>query len=273
MSFSISSKRINQKRLGGEPKRLLVSAIGGSVFTSGSFRYHIFTASDTFRVFHKEPKTTFEYFIAGGGLTGFSGGTGVDKVGGNGGTGGGYNININTTGSFNLFNLGTSYAVTVGGAGSAGSIATNGPTLTSDAFVSGGGTGGQGEQLGDDDGSGNCPADVEGTAGGTGFAPFSSNIAVGGPYNSYCGYGGGGGGAGGTPGGASGRGTGGAGGNGGDAGANNATAGSNGLINSGDGGGGGGGGSAFCTTSGTGTAGAGGLGGSGIIFIKYKFEE
>lgn len=277
MSFGILDKRLSQRGIKGDPKKVLVSAIGGRMFTSGSYRVHMFTSTDSFQVLYKAAGSnlTWQYFLVGGGSSGAAGGGGGGRVGGSGGGGGDGTYKSSTSASFDLFNLRNTYTITVGGAGSASTIANNSTTITSAGGVTpGGGSGGQGEQLGDPDPT-ECPVDVEGVAGGNGGAPVGSSIIFGGPYTTYCAGGGGGGGAGGTSGGQSGRtGPDGDGGYGGDAGTNNATAGTNALINSGDGGGGGGGGSAYCTSPPPSQpGGAAGLGGSGIVFIKYQFEE
>jgi hypothetical protein len=270
-------KRISQKKINGVPKKILMSATGGKVYTSGSYKVHVFTSSDSFQVFYTgSASTKFEYFIVSGGQPGDSGGDGSGQQGGNGGNGGSgswaYGLNQNVS---SFFNRNTSYTVTVGGGGSRSSFAYKSGTIYSATDISSGGGGGQGEYLNDPD-----PPDPEGQPGGNGNTAVITNPSIDlglGPYTHYCGGGGGGGGAGDQFGGQGGRqpitsGTSGDGGKGAAAGQQDNTAGNDGIVNSGDGGGGGGGGAA---TMGGGSyyGAAGGNGGSGIAFFKYQYIE
>lgn len=201
MPTRLIDKRISQKKIRTAPKRVLVSAFGGQVYTSGSYKVHVFTSTDSFQVFYKASSSIgespiWEYLVIGGGSSGGGGGTAVYREGGDGGAGGSGSYRQVSTASFNLFNVRTGYTVTVGGGGSASTIATNGSTITSaGATQVGGGSGGNGETLND-------PPDpaTGGTNGGNGGASviFSITDATSNPYNSYAAGGGGGGGGGGT---------------------------------------------------------------------------
>ena len=297
MATRLIDRRASQKKVGSVPKRVLISAGGGSTFISGSFKYHVFTSTESFKIFYKKTGSLFfDYLVVGGGQTGTSGSNGEYNggQGGNGGNGGSGSYKTATSQSFSLFNSNVPYTVTVGGAGSHSTIATNSTTITSAGGVSRtGGTGGNGETSNPTctveeicDPECYCPSDCyqcagdPGSGGSNGQLPFSGSIIFGGPSSSYAAGGGGGGGAGGNTGGATGgsssRGIGGTGGDPGSAGAN-------GLPNSGDGGCGGGGGDPCCNNTSGCTAdnicnttkfgGAPGLGGSGIVYIRYLFEQ
>ena len=279
MPTRLIDKRISQKKISGSPKKILMAATGGRVYTSGSYKVHVFTSSDSFQVLYTgSASTKFEYFIVSGGQAGESGGDGDGgrQAGSGGGGGSGswaYGLN-QTVSSF--FNRNTSYTVTIGGGGSRSSFAYKSGTIFSNTDFKYGGAGGGGEFYNDPP----DPPDPESQPGGNGeiAAITSPSIDLGlGPYTHYCGGGGGGGGGGGAGGGQGGRqfitpGTSGDGGVGGDYGTDNAGDGYNGAINSGDGGGGGGGGGAYISGP-TLPGGLGGTGGSGIAFFKYQYQE
>lgn len=247
-----------------------IVATGGTVYTDGDYKIHLFTASGTFSVTTIADGTTDTAIaLANGGDWGI-GGDNVDAScdGGNGGSGGmGGNYRITTGQNFTtLFASTGNYSVTVGAAGGGAT------TIGSWGSVTIGGSGGAG-------GSGGSS--------GNGSGGFSSPnagliqwIPNGGSYLATAigkGGGGGGGGGGASPfsyGGGPGGNGGGAGGNGGNAGQNGSN-GNNGsnpatAYGGGDGGGGGGGGGGECDFS---TAGGnGGQPGSGIALIRYKYR-
>lgn len=286
MSRRIINRRCSQKKIASSPKKVLVSAEGGQVFISGSFKYHVFTSTDYFRVFYKAstPSTLyFDYLLVSGGQPGGSGINGEYNGGdgGAGGNGGSGSYRTEVSKSFGLFNIDTPYVVTIGGGGSPSTLSTNSSTITSagDSVVNGGVSGsgavsnptcteplqfGCPQELVCDENNENCvcPVDEEwlcpsncttcqgtaGTNGSNGGAAFSNNIIFGGPSGSYAAGGGGGGGGGGYSGGA----TGGSAARGlGGTGGNPGGAGSNGSPNSGDGGCGGGGGDPCCNNGGS----------------------
>jgi len=282
MAIRLLDKRISQKKIGSAPKKVLMAATGGTVYTSGSYKVHVFTSTDSFRIIYtSSANLSFDCFLVAGGDAGDAGADAINRAGGNGGNGGSSYWSYLIGSSVNTyFNNNTNYTVTVGGGGSDSTLAYKSGTLVAilgpNWSINSGGGGGQGEHLQDDPN----PPDPEGAPGYNGNTAVitSPSIDLGlGPYTHYCGSGGGGGGAGGNSGGQGGRqpitaGTSGDGGMGGNADTNDATAGNNGIVNSGDGGGGGGGGAA--SYSGAGYLGAaGGSGGSGIVFIKYLYQQ
>jgi len=287
MANRLIDKRISQKKIGSVSKKVLVSAVGGDVYTSGSYKIHVFTSTNSFQVLYKAPanffpsgSATWQYLVIAGGAAGSGGaanGFPVDSTqAGNGGGGGGCGFTSSISASLNLFNTRTPYTITIGGGGSNSSIATNSTTITATALGLGvgGGTGGLGEKLFAEVDCDTLGPETEGSDGGNGGEALNAaakSIVFGGPYSIYaCSGAGGGGGA--NSGGQGGRpsSTSGDGGNGGDPGTN----GQNGIVNSGDGGGGGGGGTAYCPNVAQGAdGGSGGSGGSGIVFIKYQYQE
>lgn len=258
-------------------------ATGGTITTDGDYKVHSFTSSGTFTI------TTLgsdgiEYLVIAGG------GAGASILGGGGGAGG-----YRTATGFTV--SATSYTITVGGGGSRTSASGNsGSDSIFSTITSTGGGGGGRNTAGDDGGSGggaypyggggsagsgNTPSTSpsQGNDGGTGNADESSGGgggagSVGGNASSGTGGNGGSGSsssitgsavtrAGGGGGGAY-SGTGGAGGSGGggDGGAGGGTA-PSGTTNTGGGGGGG-----SYPSDGT-----GGNGGSGIVILRYKFQQ
>lgn len=338
MPYSLANRRASQNIVFEPRKKILVSAIGGEVFISGSYKYHVFKSTDSFRVFYRATGSTFDCVVVGGSQNGFAGPEGNDF----GGTGGSGSYRISMGENTNRFNLHTGYTVTVGGAGSASTIATNSTTISSKGASGGNGGGGGGSPFGinagctvteyeeencccfdcDNNGvtccDGNpdcdpdpancgccrgscnpgdpgyacgttwvCPSNCyvcsgdDSSDGGGGEAGVKGELVYGGPLQpiyGYYGYGAGGGGGGGA--GKSGGGP--YGGNGASSGYTPPTAGGNAPANSGIGGGGGGAGAdCGCTDGGcsassgcwTTTGGGGGNGASGIVFIRYKFQE
>lgn len=260
---------------------------GDSVYTDGTYWYHIFRSSGTFT---PTQALTADYLVvAGGGAADISGGSGGRSGGGGAGglrstvtaTGGGGSLESPAS-----FANGTAYTITVGAggaintSGSNSSIAGSGfTTITSTGGGKSGTYGGNGVTGGSGGGAGSNSGGSTGGAGtaNQGYAGGSSNNdlaggggggagAVGGNNSSQTGgaggagvavaitgssvtYAGGGGAYGNTAGGAGGSGGGGTGGTGGG----NSTAGTANL------GGGGGGGSGVST----------GTGGSGIVVLRY----
>jgi hypothetical protein len=89
MPTRLIDKRISQKRMRAAPKRVLMSAFGGQVYTSGSYKVHVFTSTDTFRIIYtSSANLSFDYFLVAGGASGASGATTSGREGGNGGNGG-----------------------------------------------------------------------------------------------------------------------------------------------------------------------------------------
>ena len=84
-----------------------ISAVGGSMTTSGGYVYHTFTGTNTFQVLSNPGGGSVEYLIVAGGGAGGSG-----AIGPGGGAGG------VRTGLF--IPAVQSYTITVGGGGSAG---------------------------------------------------------------------------------------------------------------------------------------------------------
>lgn len=275
---------------------------GDSVYTDGTYWYHIFRSSGTFT---PTQALTADYLVVAGG--GGGGYVGADEGGAGGGGAGGLRCTVTATGgggslpsAVSLTN-GTAYTVTVG-AGGAGSSAntskgTQGSTssitgtgLTSITTTGGGGGGSWNSASGDNGGSGGGETGARSGAGGTG----TTNEGYAGATTT--GNGGGGGGGAGAVGSNSGTNAGGNGGAGvatsitgssvtyagGGAGGGYVSPNAGGTGGSG-GGGNGGSGSGQAGTAGTanlgaggggggssgGVAGAGGAGGSGIVIVRY----
>jgi hypothetical protein len=288
-----------------------ITATGGTPTTSGDYKIHTFTGPGTFcvsAVGNPIGSTSVDYVVvagggAGGGTSAFSG------TAAGGGGAGGYRESPGTTTCYTASPLGTSpaaavavtvqgYSISVGAgsgynpsdcSGGGDGFPTTALAITSTAGGGGGGvnriTGnsggsGGGSTCSGSQGTGNTPPVTPpqgnpgggpngvygsggGGAGGAGaitpqLGGASVTTQISGSPTALAGGGGGGSTAsGGTPGsgGAGGGGGGGAGGNGGN--------GTNGTINTGGGGGGG------PVTDGFG----GGAGGSGIVIIRYKFQN
>jgi hypothetical protein len=267
------------------------SATGGTVVTSGSYKYHTFTSSANFVV--SSGTKSVEYLIVAGG------GGGGNHAGGGGGGAGGF-LTGTTTATANTYSI----VVGAGGAkvGTASSDVTNDGNDSSglgytaigggrssyqtggdDGGSGGGGMGNGGQSSGGSGtaGQGNAggiagATSMGGGGGGAGAAGAASSSGQGGAggvglntlsawatatSSGASGYyaGGGGGGTHNSPG------TGGAGGSGGGAaGASYGTSdGGDGSTNTGGGGGGAGGRNGINATS-------GGAGGSGIVIIRYE---
>ncbi len=281
---------------------LYVAATGGTVATQGDYKVHTFTSSSQFAVSqagNSGGSSSVEYLVVAGG-----GGGGADNGGAGGG--GGFRTNYPSPATGGLGVSAQTYAVTVGagattanpsprgsnsvfstitstGGGGSGSCNQAGPSRD-------GGSGAGGSQHGQSGGSGNSPSvsppqgnpghpgsPNPGGGGGGGGAGQSGNAysgQAGGPggngtTNSITGssvtYAGGGGGGCGqnnnSNGGAAGSGGGGRGGGGGP-GTGSGSGGEPGTANTGGGGGGGG----QCPQQ-------GGNGGSGIVVVRYKFQN
>lgn len=270
-----------------------VTATGGTITTCGDFKIHTFTGPGTFCVSNAgnaQGSNTFAYVVVGGGAGGNSGNV---SNGGGGGGGGGLVCVTSTPASTGGFPI----AVGGGGAGGAhpvspgttpsaygaagsnstgfsstgggaplhqscgpsptGRVRRAGPSGTPQSnpegspsdrgAAGGGGAGGAG---------GNSPGNPQGGAGGNGLStPLDCTTRAGGGGGSGWNVGSGGSGAGGPGGG-------GAGGTGPQNPGCNATANT---------GGGGGGGAGKCGISGTRSA--GGNGGSGVVIVKYRFQN
>lgn len=268
-----------------------IQATGGSISTSGGFRRHTFTGSDTFSVnslSYTSPRNIIDYLVVAGG----GGGGGTD---GNGAGGGGAGGMLNGS---NTLTVARAFEVQVGGGGAGApggnggassgtpSYLRDGPQAFNIVSIGGGHGGSRYFQAGAPGGSGGGGSSYQTTAGtgtpgqgnsGGGGSPAPPSGAGGGgkggvgaqmgggagglwPINSttYAGGGGGSrepniGGAGGSGGGGAGGGTGGAGPN------TNATAGGTNT------GGGGGGAIAIAQQR------AGAAGGSGIVIVRYPY--
>lgn len=275
MPTGLINRRTSQRKVGSPPKKILVLAEGGEIYTSGSYKIHVFTSTTSFRVFYKSPDFTgdqlFDYLVFAGGNGGAAGSSGNLSGPGGGGDGGygGYHTS-SFSASLNLFNKNTLYTVTVGGAGSHSTIATNSTTITSNLIGAAGGFG-VGSNLNGNPGS--VPSTTVRsimTSIPSGFGPYPR---VGGKEG--YGFGGGGGGSGTGTGGGGGRSTEGSSSTSGNGGGFGSINGVNGAVNSSDGGGGGAGGAQGSPLPGNPNppGGSGGLGGSGIVFIKYLFEK
>jgi len=251
-----------------------ISATGGTITTSGDYKIHTFIADGTFTVSSVGNAAGgadgVSYVVVGGGGSGGTGGGGVG--GGGGGGGAGANSGAGSTGSAG--SVSTFSTITSAGGGGGGTSSGAG---TSGA--SGGGNGYNGPGSG---GSGNNPP----------VSPPQGN--AGGAYSTGNGGGGGGGAtaAGAVPAGVVTGGDGGAGATSSINGTPTARAGGGGgssNVNGGAGGtGGGGAGSETSPTGGAGTPNtggggggdygtsgcqAGGSGGSGVVIIRYKYQN
>jgi len=264
---------------------------GTSIYTDGTYWYHIFNTSGTFT---PTQALTCDYLVVAGG-----GGGGKNWAGGGGAGGYRYLTSQSVTAQ--------AYTVTVGGGGAGATTLTALNSGSNSSFNStsatGGGAGGNNQASPASGGSGGGGAytgeagvstngaagnagsysPVEGYAGGNGYNGSTRNSSAGGGGSSAVGanavndaagaggagtsnsitgsavtYAGGGGGGGFTPTGTYPAGAGGSGG-GGAGGQGNGTTGTAGTANTGGGGGGGAGGN-----------GNGGAGGSGIIVIRYS---
>ena len=290
---------------------LYVTATGGTITTCGNFKIHTFTSSGTFTVSdagNANGSNTVDYLVVAGGASGGSSGGG----GGAGGfrqsfpnpaTGGlsvsaqGYPITVGAggagapsgsrgaVGSNSIFSSITSAGGGEGGANTSGaggnggsgggagatsssggtgntppvspSQGNNGSPETDPVGISGAGGGGA-TSTGNDNPSRN--GGPGGNGGGTSINPAAGTPGPSGPLRYFSGGGAGGGGS------AGGGGTGGYGGGGNGGGETPGTSGFAGTANTGGGGGGGG------LTAG-GVKNPSGAGGSGIVIIRYKYQN
>ena len=281
---------------------LYVAATGGSVATQSDYKVHTFTSSSQFAVSqggNPGGSDTVEYLVVAGG-----GGAGADNGGGGGG--GGFRTNYPSPATGGLAVSAQTYAVTVGAGGSAANPAPRGANSVFSSITStGGGGSGSCNQAGPQrDGGSGAGGSQHGQAGGSGNTPSVSppqgNPGHQGSPNPGGGGGGGGAGQAGQP--YSGQ----SGGPGGNGSANSITGssvtyaggggGGCGQSNNANGGGGGSGGGGRAGGGGPGTGGGsggepgtantggggggggqcpqqGGAGGSGIVVIRYKFQN
>ena len=277
-----------------------VVATGGTVTTTGDYKIHTFTGPGTFCVTGAgtAPNNVVDYLVVAG-----AGGAGSDNAGG-GGAGGYRESNGTASGSYTVSPLATTpttvpaiavpvqgYPIQVGGGGTGGGLpsapgGTGTPSIFSTVTSAGGGGGnGDANQLPLNPG----PAANGGSGGGGSFGS-NAPVRVGGsgntpPVTPPQGTGGGdgnsssrGGGGGGATGGGDDGGPGGAGGcsatsainatptgraGGGAGGPSSAHTGASGSANTGNGGAG----------PGPGGATVGGAGGSGVVIIRYKYQN
>ena len=290
-----------ENNVGDLEKALYVTATGGTITTSGDFKIHTFLGDGTFTVSdagNSAGSNTVDFLVIAGG------GGGGGQLGGGGGAGG-YRESFPNPASGGLSVSAQGYPITIGGggnpgpqghAGGAGGVSTfstitsagggfggRGPSTGGDGGSGGGGyhagAGGSGNTppvsppQGNDGGAGDAPTENSGGGGGAGGAGVDATVPKGGNGGNgatssinaspVTRAGGGGGGAF-SPGGSRPGGTGGPGG-GGNAGPAGNTPGSNGTTNSG----GGGGGATYTSPGGS----IGGTGGSGIVIIRYKYQN
>ena len=270
-----------------------VTASGGTETTSGDFKIHTFNSTGTFTVSsvgNAQGSTTVDYLvIAGGGAGGGTPCGGNQRAGGGGA--GGYRESFPNPATGGLSVSAQAYPVTIGAGGTvSGFIGSNGSTSIFSSITSAGGGRGAHQSGPTPAAAGNGGSGGGGsssnTGGGTGNTPPVSPPQGnnGGNGTGYHGIGGGGGGAG-EAGNTDGNGYGGDGnsssisgssvtrGGGGGGSANNP---------GGDGGGGAAGGTGTAGTANTGGGGgggygtpdvAGGAGGSGVVIIRYKYQN
>ena len=275
----------------------IVDPTGGTITTSGNYRIHTFTTTDTF---YTSYPLSVDYLVVAGGAGGGGGTSSVPQSAGGGA--GGYRTSTGTSGANSaaespLTVTTGSYAVTVGGGGAGGlsttSRGSNGTNSVFSSITSTGGGGGGG-------GGSSIASYYTGAAGGSGGGTVGYTSGyLGGAGTTKQGFAGGNGytdemtyrnsGGGGGAGSAGGNGSGSAGGHGGTGIASSITGtsvtragggGGYGPSGSGTGGtGGGGAGSASTGNSGTtntggggGAGGTGGAGGSGIVIVRYLYQ-
>jgi hypothetical protein len=289
----------NRTSTSGVTKTAISLPSGGTITTSGNYRYHKFTSNGTFT--NTVAGLDVEYLLVGGG-----GGGGKGQVSGEGAGAGGAGGLLN--GSSNNLSA-TTFSINVGtgaaGETTSGEVAPNGGNTTfngltalggggGDSYTDGGASGGSGGGGADNDptstggsgtvGQGNDGGDGgvnsggggggAGAAGSNGGNDIGGNGGAGSQYSTWAtatssgdsGYYAGGGG-GGSNGNSDTDGTGGTGGSGGggNGGAGNGSDGSNGTDGTGGGGGGG--------SAGSSAGGNGGDGGDGIAIIRYDLTD
>lgn len=256
-----------------------VVATGGTVYTEGNYKVHVFSSTGTFSVSAiNDANTTLEVIVIGGGSIGNAGGDSLyDYDGRDGGAGGPGALHRSYTSlTFGSYFDVANYTATIGGANTNNSQLNNktaSPFIcTSGSAAKQGGAGGSGAWF--DSSTSQCYSSS--TAGGSGQGSYSINWLSSNLGTIYVAGAGGGGGGGGSDGGCNasaggsfgnGEAAGGAGGNFESAG----SAGGNATLYGGGGGGGGGAGSnneSGIFISG----GAPGNGNSGAIFIRYLFQ-
>ena len=259
-----------------------IVATGGTITTSGNYKYHTFTGTGSFVVSATGSTGSVDYLVISGG------GAGNDSQGGGGGAGG-FISSTYTTST-------TSYTVSIGAGGPTHSTSGTSSSVFGVSTVGGGGgsyyagvTGGSGSGAGGQAGSyaGGAGTAGQGNAGGSsyhngstyrhggggggaGSVGSAANITNGGAggsgttWNTFGPYAGGGGGGGrGATGGLGGSG---GGGDGGGASPSPQADGDDGAANTGGGGGGGGG--TCCVGNGS-----SGAGGSGRVIIRYQYQQ
>ena len=298
-----------QDQEGSKENKEYITATGGTITCSGDYKIHTFTSSGCFQVTavgNAAGSNKVSYVVVAGG----GGGSGDGAAGGGAG---GYREGKCTSDPYTASPLNApdglpvsvqTYPITVGGGGAGGPQPTTGangnPSVFSTITSTAGGYGGRG--AGNPGGSGGGGGRNSPNAAGTGNTPPVSpaqgtNGAPGGPPNGGDGSGGGGGATAagasnpGNPGGAGGAGAtssingtptarGGGGGGGAETGSSTKGAG-------GTGGGGNGAGCSAAATTGTANTGGGGggaaggplpltngaAGGSGIVILRYKFQN
>ena len=144
-----------------------IDATGGTVVTSGSYKYHTFTSSGTFTI--NSGLGDLEILLIGGGGGGgaaFNGfGNAIIRYGGGGGAGGVTNPTISGAGpgsyTIGIGNAGSGGSLSAGGTGTASTIIQSAITLYT---ASGGGAGGY-----NNNGGG-------GASGGGGSLAFDSGV-------------------------------------------------------------------------------------------------
>lgn len=177
-----------------------ITATGGSIITSGDYKYHIFQSSGSFQLqSYSSSSYNIYFYLCSGGDGGYDGDSSDPNnalpggAGGAGGNGAGYyNTQTYTTNDFGT----SSKTVTIGAGGAGGGgtgTASSFMSLTASLSAQGGGGGGAG-------GDGTNPP-VAGGTGGAGIiisssGPFSGLTVPNAIYR-YMGYSGGGGGGGG----------------------------------------------------------------------------
>jgi len=273
-----------------------VTASGGTETTSGDYKIHTFTGSGTFTVScggNASGSNSVDYLVIAGGGSGGGTPCGGNQRSGGGGAGG-YRESFPNPGSGGLPVSAQAYPITIGGGGTAsGIVGSNGSnSIFSTITSAGGGRGGHQEApvpgAANSGGSGGGGSSSN-TSGGSGNTPpvSPSQGNAGGNSTGYNNQGGGGGGAG-EAGNTDGTG------DGGDGAASSITGspvtrGGGGAGVSGPAGGAGGGGAFVpgvgCAAAGTANTGGGGgagygapnagggAGGSGIVVIRYKYQN
>lgn len=173
-------------------------ATGGTITTSGNYKYHTFSSSGTFTVTTAgfgDTNNTVQYTVVAGG-----GGGGGSRNGFGGGGGGGAGGMLESS----LVATVTSYSVTIGGGGAGGigdpcATGSNGGNSTFHTTTTTGGGGGGGCASGSAAGNGGSGGGAGGAVGGTFGTGIAGQGSNGGPgQTTGSAWGGGGGGAGGA---------------------------------------------------------------------------